>query len=184
MRSRAVTSTCLSARIGLSAAIAAAMASAALVLAGAAPAVATQAAPEKSARDQDGAPASQKDATPQPKVKFGLSINEPGAFRGYTLLNPMNHKKTYLIDMDGRVVKTWESQHNSMHAAYLLENGHLFRVAVLEGGERAFGGGPGSAGRIQEFDWDGEPCLGLPVPQRQAILPPRRRPSCPMATSS
>ena len=43
-----------------------------------------------------------------------------------------------------------------MHAAYLLENGHLFRVAVLAGGERAFGGGPGSAGRIQEFDWDGE----------------------------
>ena len=68
----------------------------------------------------------------------------------------MNSKTTYLIDNEGRVVKTWESEHNSMHAAYLLENGHLFRVAVLEGGERAFGGGPGSAGRVQEFDWDGK----------------------------
>ena len=68
----------------------------------------------------------------------------------------MNKKTTYLIDMEGRVVKTWESEHNSMHAAYLLEDGHLFRVAVLAGDERAFGGGPGSAGRIQEFDWDGE----------------------------
>ncbi len=68
----------------------------------------------------------------------------------------MGKKTTYLIDMEGRVVKTWESQHNSMHAAHLLENGHLFRVAVFEGAERAFGGGPGSAGRIQEFGWDGD----------------------------
>ncbi len=92
---------------------------------------------------------------PQAKVKLGLLISEPGAFRGYTLLNPMGQKSTYLIDMEGRVARTWESKYTSMHAAYLLENGHLFRIAVLEGGERAFGGGPGSAGRIQEFDWDG-----------------------------
>src|SRR5262249_61717463 len=29
----------------------------------------------------------------------GLSINDPSAFRGYTVLNPMNKKTTYLIDM-------------------------------------------------------------------------------------
>ena len=52
---------------------------------------------------------------PAAKVKLGLSINDPRAFRGYTLLNPMNKKTTYLIDMEGRVVKTWESEHNSMH---------------------------------------------------------------------
>ncbi len=86
----------------------------------------------------------------------GLLINDPRAFRGYTVLNPMKKKTTYLIDMDGRVVKTWESEHQSMHAAHLLENGHLFRIAVLAGGERAFGGGPGAAGRIQEFAWNGE----------------------------
>ena len=105
---------------------------------------------------QPGSPKQNAPSSAKPKVKLGLSINDPRAFRGYTLLNPMNKKTTYLIDMEGRVVKTWESEHNSMHAAYLLENGHLFRVAVLAGGERAFGGGPGSAGRIQEFDWDGE----------------------------
>ena len=98
----------------------------------------------------------QQKAGPQAKVKLGLSINDPRAFRGYTVLNPMSKKTTYLIDMEGRVVKTWESQHNSMHAAYLLENGHLFRVAQLSGEDRSFGGGPGGAGRIQEFDWDGE----------------------------
>jgi hypothetical protein len=90
------------------------------------------------------------------KVKLGLSINDPKAYRGYTLLNPMNTKTAYLIDMEGRVVKAWESKHNSMHAAYLLANGHLFRVAMLAGEDRTFGGGPGSAGRLQEFDWNGE----------------------------
>jgi hypothetical protein len=103
-----------------------------------------------------GAPAQPPPDRAQAKAKLGLSINDPRAFRGYTLLNPMNQKSTYLIDMEGRVVRTWKSEHNSMHAAYLLENGHLFRVAVLAGGERAFGGGPGSAGRLQEFDWNGE----------------------------
>ena len=72
----------------------------------------------------------------QPKptpVKLGLSINDPRAFRGYTLLNPMNQKMTYLIDLEGRVVKSWESSHKSSHPAYLLEDGHLFRVATLAG---------------------------------------------------
>jgi hypothetical protein len=109
-------------------------------------------APQAGGQGEPGKPG----APPQAKVKLGLSINEPGAFRGYVLLNPMNKKTTYLIDLEGRVVKSWDSAHNSMHAAYLLNNGHLFRVAVLEGGERAFGGGPGSAGRMQEFDWNGQ----------------------------
>ena len=43
-----------------------------------------------------------------------------------------------------------------MQAAHLLDNGHMFRLATLSGEDRAFGGGPGAAGRIQEFDWDGE----------------------------
>jgi hypothetical protein len=107
-------------------------------------------APDNAATAKAGAP-----AKPAPE-KAGLLINDPGAFRGYTVLNPMNKKTTYLIDLEGRVVKTWGSEHNSMHAAYLLEDGHLFRVAVLAGGERAFGGGPGSAGRIQEFGWNGD----------------------------
>ena len=98
----------------------------------------------------------EKGKSAQPKVKLGLSINDPKAFRGYTLLNPMNKKTAYLIDMEGRVVKMWESQQQSMQAAYLLENSHVFRLATLAGEDRAFGGGPGAAGRIEEFDWDGE----------------------------
>ena len=45
------------------------------------------------------------------EVKLGLSMNEPGAFQGYTLVAPMMSTTTYLIDMEGRVVHTWQSDH-------------------------------------------------------------------------
>ena len=86
--------------------------------------------PRDAARpDRGKSQSGRKDAPPQAQVDLGLLINDPGAFRGYTLLNPMKQNTTYLIDLEGRVVKTWESEHHSMHPAYLLENGHLFRVA-------------------------------------------------------
>jgi len=105
---------------------------------------------------QDPKDADKKKGPDAPKVKLGLNQNDPGAYQGYTLLNPMGKKTTYLLDMMGRVVHKWDSAYDSMHAAYLLPNGDLFRVAVLAGGEFAFGGGPGSAGRLQEFAWDGK----------------------------
>jgi hypothetical protein len=89
-------------------------------------------------------------------VKLGLAINDPMAFQGYTLLATMNTKKAYLLDMQGRVVHTWQADCNSVHCAYLLENGHLLRPADLAGGDRSFGGGPGALGRLQEYTWEGE----------------------------
>jgi len=96
------------------------------------------------------------DASPKTKVKLGLSINDPRAFQGYTLLNTMNSKKAYLIDMQGRVVQTWETNSTSVGCAYLLENGHLLRPASLDGAEKSFGGGPGAAGLVQEYTWKGD----------------------------
>jgi hypothetical protein len=100
------------------------------------------------------APPKEKEA-PKEKEKTGLLLNDSKAFQGYTVLNPMNHKTAYLLDMDGRVVKTWQTDFNSMHAAYLLPNGHLLRSGMLEGEDRAFGAGPGASGRFEEIDWDG-----------------------------
>ena len=121
------------------------------------PSAGTQAPTAAAGREKGEADRGEKSAPapPQAKVKLGLVTNDSGTFRGYTLLNPMNHKKAYLIDVEGRIVKTWESEHQSTHPAYLLEDGHVLRVATL-GEERAFGGGGGSAGRVQEFDWDGK----------------------------
>ena len=85
---------------------------------------------------------------------LGLQLNDPGAFQGYTLVAPLNSTKTSLIDMEARVVHTWESQYTAGQDAYLLENGHLLRSATLNDSERHFSTA-GQGGRVQEFDWDG-----------------------------
>jgi hypothetical protein len=86
-------------------------------------------------------------------ARDGLTVNSPAAFRGYTLVAPMNSTSTYLIDMESRIVNEWKSDYPPALSAYLLENGNLLRP----GAERGFGrAGPGAGGRIQEFTWEGE----------------------------
>jgi hypothetical protein len=85
---------------------------------------------------------------------IGLIRNEPGAFQGYTLLSPLQSTATYLIDMNGRVVKTWEAGSTPSSIAYLLENGNLIRAGLQP--NSPYGGGvAGGGGKIQEFDWNG-----------------------------
>jgi hypothetical protein len=55
----------------------------------------------------------------------------------------MNSTETYLIDMEGRIVKRWKSDYTPALSAYLLENGHLLRPGAVRG---AGIGGPGSGG--------------------------------------
>jgi hypothetical protein len=87
--------------------------------------------------------------------KAGLVLNTPGACPGYTLLAPLGSTKTYLIDLQGRVVKTWTTDCAPASCAYLLENGHLLRPGTLGREGLAFGPGPAAGGRVQEFTWDG-----------------------------
>jgi hypothetical protein len=68
---------------------------------------------------------------------------------------PLRSTKTYLLDMQGRVVHTWESKFTAGQDAYLLPNGHLLRAARL-GDNEAFFAGAGAGGRIQEFTWEGK----------------------------
>jgi hypothetical protein len=83
-----------------------------------------------------------------------LLRNEPAAFQGYTLIAPMNSTSTYLIDMQGRVVRSWQSDLTPGHTAFLLENGNLLRAGALRG--VPWGNGPGAGGKLQEYTWDGE----------------------------
>jgi Arylsulfotransferase (ASST) len=92
----------------------------------------------------------------QAPPKLGLAVNDPKAFQGYTLLTTMNSTKTYLIDMQGRVVRTWECNCTPALSSYLLDNGHLLRPGTLGGEAMALGSGPGAGGRVQEFTWEGE----------------------------
>lgn len=107
--------------------------------------------PQDKAEQAKGDAAAPKSAT----AKVGLSVNDPRAYQGYTLLAPLMSTKTYLIDMQGRVVQTWTAKCNPGASTYFLDNGHLLRTGSLMGEEQSFGGGPGAGGRIQEFDWDG-----------------------------
>src|SRR5438874_10375391 len=59
--------------------------------------------------------------------KAGLLLNDSRAFQGYTLFAPLVHPTTYLIDMEGKIVHTWESDCGPGLSAYLLEDGHLLR---------------------------------------------------------
>ena len=61
----------------------------------------------KPAKGKDDAP-KQDDSKPAP-VKLGLSINDPKALQGYTLISPFDSSKTFLLDMQGRVVRSWET---------------------------------------------------------------------------
>lgn len=85
----------------------------------------------------------------------GLAVNDPKAFKGYTLIAPLTSNDTYLIDMEGKVVRTWKSDCPPALSASLLENGHLLRAGALPEDELPFIDGAGAGGRVQEFDWDG-----------------------------
>lgn len=85
----------------------------------------------------------------------GLILNKDGAAEGYTLFAPLSYGTTYLIDIEGRLVRTWDSAYPPGNVAYLLENGNLLRTATLHPwGHPTFHAG-GSGGRIEEYTWEG-----------------------------
>ncbi len=97
-------------------------------------------------------PSLAQDVGPQAKIKDGLNVQKPKALQGYALVAPMNSRSTYLIDNDGCIVNEWQSEYTPALSAYLLPSGHLLRPGAERG---PMAGGPGSGGRIQEFDWEG-----------------------------
>ena len=84
----------------------------------------------------------------------GLQRNTAEASPGYVLFNPQPSLTTYLVDLEGQVVHTWQHDQGPGGGAYLLENGHLLR-GTREPDVQVFSGGAQS-GRLQEITWDGE----------------------------
>jgi hypothetical protein len=84
---------------------------------------------------------------------IGLIRNDPGAFAGYTLVSPLQSTSTFLIDMNGRVVKSWDTDSTPSSLAYLLESGNVLRAGLAPNSSfRTAGAG----GKMQEFNWNGE----------------------------
>jgi arylsulfotransferase ASST len=94
-------------------------------------------------------------AVASPVAEVGLLKNDPRAFQGYTLFSPLVSHTTYLVDMEGRVVHTWECGRRPALGAYLLENGRLLRAGTKHSIRRGPTPDPWG-GRVQEFTWDGE----------------------------
>ncbi|PNX50490.1 MAG: hypothetical protein BV456_06520 [Thermoplasmata archaeon M8B2D] len=85
------------------------------------------------------------------KLVNNLTAHLP--WNGYTLFNPSTIGKTYLIDINGSVVHTWQCQYLSSLSVYLLEDGSLVRPCYL-GFHPLFVSG-GMAGCVQKIDWEG-----------------------------
>jgi hypothetical protein len=82
----------------------------------------------------------------------GLITDTEDDTPGYVLFEPSTSTFSYLIDKQGKVVHTWETDLNSMDS-YLQPNGHLIRLERDENFPTFAAGG--QAGRIREYDWDG-----------------------------
>ncbi|MDP6544574.1 MAG: DUF1566 domain-containing protein [Phycisphaerae bacterium] len=73
-------------------------------------------------------------------------------WEGYTLWAPLNETTTYLSDIDGEVVHTWDSDYRPGLAAYLTEDGSLLRMGNVNNATFTVGG---AGGVTQLIDWDG-----------------------------
>lgn len=83
----------------------------------------------------------------------GLLLKSDQAYEGYTFFAPSTSKTTYLIDMNGQMVHSWESSYNPGQVAYLLEDGHLLRTFNYGKDTHINAGGAG--GGVEIVDWDG-----------------------------
>ena len=109
--------------------------------------------PDATVLDAEESPAeADADTASEPR---GLRVNAAQTSPGYVFFNPLLSRTTYLVDVEGQVVHTWQNDLQSGGGAYLLDNGHLLRGGQEEPDRPVFTGG-GQAGRIQEFTWDGE----------------------------
>ncbi len=70
---------------------------------------------------------------------------------GYTLFAPRESTTTYLIDMNGQVVHTWDNTHKAATCVYLLEDGAILRPYYQD--NPVFPGRLG--GHVQKIAWDG-----------------------------
>ncbi len=111
-------------------------------------------AEESPATDDEDAEFQQFLALGRLDAERGLLERTEAASPGYVLYHPLKSATTYLINMDGQVVHTWESDGGMGGGLYLKDNGNLFRPTA-DHAAPVFGGG-GQGGVFQELNWDGE----------------------------
>lgn len=91
----------------------------------------------------------------------GLIVKTPEAQPGYTLFSPIGSTVTYLIDINGNPVHTWESAYRPGMAVYLTPSGQLLRACSDSSG--SFSSQGGSGGRVQLVEPDGTIAWDYPL---------------------
>lgn len=88
-----------------------------------------------------------------PFTKIITTYFKGDAFNGYTLFSPEYSKKTFLIDKQGKIVHTWESEYIQGLGLLLLENGDLLRTMLLYNNPVFIAGGV--TGGVELSNWNG-----------------------------
>lgn len=80
----------------------------------------------------------------------GVITNTADTYNGYTLFT--SHKKTFLINNCGQVIREWLSEFTPGNSVYLLENGNLLRTGQTSSTDITFGG---QGGVVELYSWEG-----------------------------
>jgi hypothetical protein len=88
-----------------------------------------------------------------PFTKIISTYSHGEAFIGYTLFSPEYSKETFLMDKQGKIVHTWESEYIQGLGLFLKENGDLLRT-MLPSNNPVFVAG-GVTGGVELYDWNG-----------------------------
>ncbi len=102
---------------------------------------------------------SQVEQTKLKRAGVGLRAYDPKlACPGFTLFTPLTSERTvYLVDLDGRIVHTWELPYPPGLYGYLTEQGTLLYngKVVEEPSSRFISKQPWKGGAVLEADWSG-----------------------------
>lgn len=85
----------------------------------------------------------------------GLLYKTSDAFDGYVLFSGLKSTTSYLVNNDGELVQSWDSDYTPQ-ATYLLEDGKLLHTATLDAVNSDFEDAGGQTGRIEIINADNE----------------------------
>ncbi len=112
--------------------------------------------------------AANQDAEWQPE---GLVLKTKDASGMDVLISPLKERKSYLVDVDGVIVKEWESEYRVALASYLTPDGGLIRSGRLETNiPERFRKGGGRGGVLERFDSEGKKVWHFEYSSEEAIL--------------
>jgi hypothetical protein len=85
------------------------------------------------------------------------ALDSDRAWKGFTLFAPQSGGgKVYLIDLEGKVIHTWQMPHSPGNYGYLTERGTLFyNGKIIEDSTRFISRQPWKGGAALEADWNG-----------------------------